>query len=572
MNRAKRTRIKECIIKNLFLLVALASISILALIVLFLFKEGIPIFKEVSIEDFLFGQYWYPTDDPADFGIFPLIIASIVVTLFSSVIAVPLGLLSAIYISEIAGIKAKEILKPTIELLASLPSVVIGFFGMVVIAPLLQDFLDIPTGLNVFNASLMLALMAVPTISSLSEDAIHAVRRELREASLALGATQWETISRVVLPASLSGICTGIILGMSRAIGETMVVLMVAGGAAAVPESIFDACRPMPASIAAEMAEAPFRSEHYYALFATGIVLFLMTFGFNLRHNMQRRVKRKIVQAIAFFIIRFATTLICLALVAMLGFIVVNGFKAINWTFLTQPPLEAMTKGGIYPAIIGTLYLTVGAMMIAFPLGVGSAIYLNEYARKGKLVRAIRLGVNNLAGVPSVVFGLFGLALFVVFFGFGSSILSGSLTLGFLILPVIIGASEEALKAVPQTYREASLALGATKWETIYRVVLPGALPGILTGSILGIGRAAGETAPIMFTAAAFYTAKLPKSIFDEVMALPYHIYVLATAGTHIEETRPLQYGTALVLISLVLGINLVAIILRTRMRRKQTY
>ena len=261
---------------------ALTSILVLTLIVFFLFREGIPIFKDVSVRDFLFGKFWYPTYDPPEFGIFALIVASIMVTALSSVIAVPLGLLSAIYISEIASTGVKEILKPIIELLASLPSVVIGFFGMVVVAPFLQETFDIPTGLNLFNASVMLALMAVPTISSISEDAIHAVRRELREASLALGATQWETISRVVVPASLSGICTAVILGMSRAIGETMVVLMAAGGAAAIPESIFDACRPMPASIAAEMAEAPFGSNHYYALFATGIVLFFMTLGFNL--------------------------------------------------------------------------------------------------------------------------------------------------------------------------------------------------------------------------------------------------------------------------------------------------
>ena len=282
MRRAALVRIKERIIQNLFLLVALTSILVLTLIVLFLFKEGIPIFKTVSVKDFLFGKYWYPTYDPPEFGIFALIVASIMVTALASLIAVPLGLLSAIYISEIASTRIKEILKPIIELLASLPSVVIGFFGMVIVAPFLQETFDIPTGLNLFNASVMLALMAVPTISSISEDAIHAVRRELREASLALGATQWETISRVVVPASLSGICTAVILGMSRAIGETMVVLMVAGGAAAIPESIFDACRPMPASIAAEMAEAPFRSNHYYALFATGIVLFLITLGFNL--------------------------------------------------------------------------------------------------------------------------------------------------------------------------------------------------------------------------------------------------------------------------------------------------
>lgn len=282
MKKATLRRIKESVIQNLFLFFALVSIIILALIVIFLFKEGAPIFGKISIKDFLLGNYWYPTDDPPDFGIFPLIAASLAVTLFASVIAVPLGVLSAIYISEIAGTRTKEILKPVIELLASLPSVVIGFFGMVVVAPFLQDVLDIPTGLNVLNASVMLALMAVPTISSISEDAIHSVRRELREASLALGATQWETISRVVVPASLSGICTAVILGMSRAIGETMVVLMVAGGAAAIPESIFDACRPMPASIAAEMGEAPFQGDHYYALFATGIVLFVITLGFNL--------------------------------------------------------------------------------------------------------------------------------------------------------------------------------------------------------------------------------------------------------------------------------------------------
>lgn len=287
---------------------------------------------------------------------------------------------------------------------------------------------------------------------------------------------------------------------------------------------------------------------------------------------MDHRKKRKLVEFLAFLVIRSSAVIICGALAVMFGFILIRGCRAISWTFLTEPPIEAMTKGGIFPAIIGTFYLTLGAVLIAFPLGVASAVYLSEYAKEGKLVRVIRLGINNLAGVPSVVFGLFGLALFVVFFGFGSSILSGSLTLGFLILPVIIGASEEALKAVPQTYREASLALGGTKWQTIYRVVLPAALPGVLTGSILGIGRAAGETAPIMFTAAAFYTAKFPKSIFDEVMALPYHIYVLATAGTHIAETRHLQYGTALVLIALVLGVNLVAIVFRMRMRRKQTY
>jgi phosphate transport system permease protein len=273
----------------------------------------------------------------------------------------------------------------------------------------------------------------------------------------------------------------------------------------------------------------------------------------------------------------YAVVILCVALIALalggiLFYIFIHGYKAISWDFLTLPPTDAMTKGGIMPAIIGTFYLMVGAITVALPLGVMSAVYLSEYSHQGRVLRIIRIGINCLAGVPSVVFGLFGLGLFVVYLKFGSSILAGSLTLGILILPTIIGASEEALKGVPQTFREASLALGVSKWQTIYRIVLPNALPGILTGSILGLGRAAGETAPIMFTAAAFFTAKLPASIFDEVMALPYHIYVLATAGTRIEETRPIQYGTALVLIALVLGIDLIAIIFRSYMRRRKSW
>lgn len=278
----KRRVKKEKAIKAAFFLVALASIVTLGLIVIFLFMEGLPIFTKVSVKDFIFGEYWYPTYDPPDFGIFPLIIASLAVTVVSSIISIPLGVLTALYLAESASARVREWVKPVVELLAALPSVVIGFFGMVVVAPFLQNVLDVPTGLNLFNASLMLAFMSIPTICSLSEDAIFSVPRELKEASLALGATHWETIGRVTLPASISGISTAVILGMSRAIGETMVVLMVAGGAGMVPGSLFDPVRPMPASIAAEMAEAPFRGDHYYALFATGIVLFAFTLLFNM--------------------------------------------------------------------------------------------------------------------------------------------------------------------------------------------------------------------------------------------------------------------------------------------------
>ena len=281
-------------------LTAIAASSLLALagIVIFLFTEGLPLFRHVSPLDFLLGDLWYPTEDPGLFGIFPLLVGSVAVTVLSSLLAVPLGVMTAVYLAEIAPPFARRVIKPFVELLAALPSVVLGFLGMVVLAalpsvvlgflgmvvlaPILQDVLGAATGLNLLNASLVLAIMSLPTICSVSEDALRAVPRSLREASLALGATRWETIVRVVVPAALSGIGTAIMLGMSRAMGETMVVLMAAGGAAMLPQSLLDPVRPMPASIAAEMAEAPFRSDHYYALFATGIVLFLMTLAFNM--------------------------------------------------------------------------------------------------------------------------------------------------------------------------------------------------------------------------------------------------------------------------------------------------
>ncbi len=275
-------QIKELWMRNLFFVIATASVAILLMITIFLFMEGVPIFNKVSVKDFLFGEYWYPTSDPPDFGIFALIVGSLAVTLLSALISIPLGVMTAIYLAEIATARLRELIKPAVELMAALPSVVIGFFGMVIVAPFLQNVFNIATGLNLFNAALMLAFMSIPTICSISEDAIYSVPNNLRESSLALGATHWETIIRVVLPASISGISTAVILGMSRAIGETMVVLMVAGGAAMVPGSIFAPVRPLPASIAAEMAEAPFRGDHYHALFATGIVLFVFTFLFNI--------------------------------------------------------------------------------------------------------------------------------------------------------------------------------------------------------------------------------------------------------------------------------------------------
>ncbi len=252
-------------------------------------------------------------------------------------------------------------------------------------------------------------------------------------------------------------------------------------------------------------------------------------------------------------------------LFSIIGFIIFRGIGAISWEFLTAEPTDGMTKGGIFPAIVGTFYLVIGSMLVAFPIGVMSGIYMNEYAGNNFFVKIIRIMTNNLGGIPSIVFGLFGMSLFVNKLQFGDSIIAGSLTLGLLALPLIIRVTEEALKSIPESYRHGSLALGATKLQTIGRVVLPAAFPNIMTGLILSIGRVSGETAPILFTAAAYFLPKLPSTIFDQVMALPYHLYVIATSGTDLEATRPMAYGTALVLITIVLIMNLIANFLRRK-------
>ena len=266
----------------------------------------------------------------------------------------------------------------------------------------------------------------------------------------------------------------------------------------------------------------------------------------------------------AFIVFRVLSLLIVLILFAILGFIIYKGAGVISWDFLSKAPSDGMTSGGIFPAIVGTLLLMAGSAAVAFPVGIMSGIYMNEYASKnGRAVKFIRLMTNNLSGVPSIVFGLFGMALFVKYLGFGDSILAGSLTLGLLSLPLVIRTTEEALKDIPSGIREGSLALGATKLQTIWKVVLPMGMPRIITGLILSLGRVSGETAPILFTCAAYFFPQLPASIFDQCMALPYHLYVISTSGTDMEAQQPIAYGTALVLIIIVLVINLLAGVLR---------
>ncbi|MEW5950387.1 MAG: phosphate ABC transporter permease PstA [Elusimicrobiota bacterium] len=277
----------------------------------------------------------------------------------------------------------------------------------------------------------------------------------------------------------------------------------------------------------------------------------------------------KIKQKIFFFAVKFLFLTTALALLFLIFFIFLKGFSVVSFDFIFKMPQDSMTSGGIFPAIIGTLYLVILSVLFSALPAIACAVYLNEYAPKGFFAKAIQISINNLSGVPSVVFGLFGLSFFVKYMGLGVSLLSGALTLSIVILPIIISSSKEALSTVPQSIREASMALGATKWTTIYKIILPQAVPSILTAVIIGIGRAAGETAPILFTAAVFYTKELPKSLFSEVMALPYHIYALVTEGTHPEKQVPIAYGSSLILLFLVIAVSLSAIYLRQKHRSK---
>jgi phosphate transport system permease protein len=630
----KKKRIKEISIKTIFFLTAISSIIVIFSIILFLLKDSIPIFQKVGIWGFLSGTRWYPTGSPPLYGTFPLIIGTLLVTLGAMIIAIPLSLGSAIFISELATPRMRAIIKPAIELLAGIPSVVYGFFGLIVLTVWLRISFNQPSGESWLAGSILLGIMAIPTITSVAEDAISSVPREYKEGSLALSATRWQTISKVIVPSSLSGITAAIILGMGRAIGETMAVLMVCGNPTygLIPSPIWNVFAPiktLTATLGIEMGEVASNSNHYYALFGVAILLLVITLIVNIlasiilgrlkerqqsgskkrrkiSYENSQKIKRTIFSIIAIIVIlslfvnagilitgiillillgwysirkkisakhmqRIAFTAILAAIITViiilgiiLAYIIGNGAGALSWEFISGTPSNLGRSGGIFPAIIGTFYLVFGAILIALPLGVGAAIFLTEYTREGKVTKIIRAGADLLNGTPSIVFGLFGFAFLVLYLRFGISLLAGQITIAFMILPTIIRTTEEALKCVPQNLREGSFALGASKWQTIRKVVLPPAAPGILTGAILGIGRAAGETAPILFTAVVF-SGFYPSSVLDPVNALPYHLYILATS---IPNSQQAQAGTALVLLLLVIGIYFIAVFIRNHYQK----
>lgn len=619
---------KENIIKTLLIIAAIVCIIVIFSILFFLVKEAYPL--PTDVWNFLSGEKWRPTSVNPQFGAYPLIIGTLLITLGAMIFSVPLSIGSAIFVSEIASARLRTIIKPIIELLAGIPSVVYGFFGLIILVDWIHDGFGVPTGETWLAGSIILGIMAIPTITSIAEDAINAVPRHYKEGSLAMGATRWQTISKVVIPSALSGITAAIILGIGRAVGETMAVLMICGNSPIIPEPLWDVFSPirtLTSTLGIEIGEVPFGSGHYHALFGVAVLLLIITLIINisaayilgkikekqmglgkkkkksrisddLKHKIKqytkytiigfiliflylvsgllftiiifvigiillsifKKLSQKNIQRISFSVITISIIIVICILGILLGYIIFNGIGTISWEFLTSPHRNLGREGGVVTALIGTLYLAAGALAIALPIGVGGAIYLVEYKKEGKITKIIRTAADLLNGTPSIVFGLFGFAFLVLYLGWGRVLIVGQVILAFMIIPTILRTSEEALKSVPQSIREGSLAVGATRWQTIRRVVLPPACPGIITGAILGIGRAAGETAPIMFTAVAF-SALWNSSFWEPVNALPYHILVLATEVPG-KDAKNAAGGAALVLLILVMGFYIIAILI----------
>ena len=643
----KVRRDNDGVVKLILTALALVSVAVVFFIIAFILYNSWDAISQVGIVDFVFGTVWSPSTER--YGAAAIILGTILVTAGSMAVCIPLGISAAIFLSEIASERTRNILKPVCEIFAGIPSVIFGFIGMTVLVPLIMElFPDNASGSCWLAASLLLGIMALPTVMSVSDDALKAVPMSYREASLAMGATKWETIRSVVLPAAISGVSAAVILGIGRALGETMAVIMVAGNGAVIPEpfyNIFSIIRTMTASIALEMPDVVIGSVHYSALFFLALILMIFVVAINLlarsvinanRRKMgldggrRSRLAGLVPESVGGFVTankavltRIAATAIMVVLVTMilslfvggvkafvvsaaiavayivagrlvsrrsnpmivqkamfaamtavvavilliLGYIIFdivsNGLPALSIDFLTEAPSRGGKAGGIAPALIGTIELIAGTAAIALPLGIVAGVWLAMYASDGKVPSLVRNAIDALNGTPSIVFGLFGMAVFVVAAGWGYSLIGGCITLAFMILPVIIRTTEEAVRAVPRDLLEASMAMGASKWQSIVKVILPASMGGIMTGSILGLGRAAGETAPIMLTATvAISTTVGVSGLFEPVMALPYHLYYLAM---EVPNSTEAQYGTALVLLILVLVMFGLASLIRYR-------
>lgn len=604
--------IEKAIVAALFLAAFVAIIASVA-IMYALFDGSYQFFADprVDIFEFLTGTQWMPNGAEPKFGVLALASGTILVAGGALLISAPLGVGAAIYLSEFAGPRIRSVTKPIVELLAGIPSIVYGFFALLVISPLFQAYF----GASYFNAAsaiVVMAIMVLPIIVSVSDDAMKAVPRSMREASLSMGATRWETATRVVMPAASSGIMASILLGLARAIGETMIVVLAAGSVARLSFDPFGETQTMTSYIAQVATGDIPPGVAVSAAFAVGLLLFIITFAVNsmaaivvdrikrgakpaASQGLMERAFQKVKKAVSRLAPRgrkkrdrerllkarhlkaklgVRSMALCLLvavifLCVLLATIFAQGAGAIDLQFLSNFPSYMPDRAGIYPVIVGSVMLVGLTMLFAVPLGIGAATYLNEFAKDTRLTRFLRRAIQNLAGVPSIVFGLVGLVVFSRLFGFGPSLLAGALTLAAMSLPVIVVTTEEALRAVPQAFREAARGLGATKWQTVRHHVIPNAIPGMLTGAILGLSRAIGETAPILFIAAVF-AKTAPSGIMDGFLALPVTIFYWTRHPS--AEFHELAAGTIVVLLVILLSMNALAIFIRQRAQARRDW
>ena len=594
---------KEKIGKAVFATAAVICVIAVAAIFAFLIIKSIPAFGKLGIFEFMFGDKWSPDrldtyDSPLSgtYGIFTMIVGTLSATVGALLIGGVLGYFTAVFLAFYCPEKPKRILCAVINLLAGIPSVVYGFFGIVFLLPLFSNIAP-NNGSGLLATSLILGIMILPTVVSLSRTSLEAVPRAYYEGSVALGATHSETVFRIMSPAAKSGITASLILGVGRALGETMAVVMVAGNAPTYPDGIFSSFRVLTANIVMEMGYAGEVQEG--ALVATGVVLLLFVLLVNVvfgliskkavensvkkqkEHRTHRlslwmnRVKYEIygfthkIKAVSICkgMAIFSGVLAAVVLILVIGFIFAKGMPYLiqNPSIIYGKYEFASENITILPAIITTLYAVAISLILAVPVGIMTAIFLNEYAKRGNiLVRIIRSAIDILAGVPSIVYGLFGMIAFVPLFGGSGSILSGSLTISIMLLPTIVRSTEESLKSVADSMREGSLALGAGRLRTIFKIVLPSALPGILSAVILSMGRVISESAPFLYTMGSVITA-VPKGIMDSGASLAVALYQLAGEGWYINEA----YATAVVLIVLVLALNLCAEALAGKLSKK---
>ena len=624
--------LKEKTIQLLLLSSASVAIVVSAAIIYTLVEGSFSFFidPQVNIFEFFFGTKWVPHGQHPSFGILPLLSGTLLIAGGTILIGAPLGIGAAIYLSEFASYKLRSAVKPIIEILAGIPSIVYGFFALMFISPIFRETFGAGY-FNAISAIIVMSVMVLPIIVSISDDAMKAVPTHLRESSLAIGATKWETATKVVMPAASSGIIAAVLLGLARAIGETMIVTLVAGSIAKLTINPFEEVMTMTSYIAKVATGDIPPGVAVSAGFAVGLFLFAITYLINMiaariviriktgttvksikketkknsiksmftkiddaflepirssiikaklniqqqfskftkkrSFTLEKRYRRgKIGRALIASCLIFATIFLLILIISILQ----QGIGELNIEFLTSLPSYLHSeKAGIYPAIIGSIYLMLLTILFSAPIGVGAAVYLNEFARDTRYTRFLRRIIQNLAGVPSIVFGLMGFTIFVRMANFGPSLLSGSLTLTIMILPIIVVATEESLKSVPDGFREAAKGVGSTQWQTVRHHVLPNAIPGILTGIILSISRAIGETAPILFIAAAF-SKTIPSSIFNSFLALPTTIFYWTTDAKTILHDK--AASTIIVLLAILLAMNAIAIIIRQRAQAKRDW